>query len=117
MRRWFILSALVPLAACQSDPQLATLTDGSPETIEALSLVLASAAGRARVQLGPGDVTKQPTVSVLPPPPGPLEGNSPAMPALFDIVLMDGDCYLRAQDGEEMFLLTGLGCVPFEAAP
>jgi hypothetical protein len=117
MRRLLILAALAPLAACQSEPQLATLTDNTPETIATLTGVLASAVGRAKVQLGPLDVLAQPVVSVLPPPAGPLEGNSPAMPVLFDIVLFDGDCYVRAQESAELFLLAGLGCVPVDPAP
>jgi len=112
MRPWLILTALLPLTACQSEPQLATLTDASPETIEALSSVLATATGRARIQLGPNDVTRDPVVSVLPTPPGPMEGNSTAMPALFDIVLIDGDCYVRAQSDGALYALTGLTCEP-----
>ncbi len=112
MRPWLMLAALLPLAACQSEPQLATLTDASPETIGTLSAVLATATGRARVQLGPHDLTRDPVVSVLPPPPGPMEGNSIAMPALFDIVLMDGDCYVRARSDGALHALTGLTCEP-----
>lgn len=112
MRPWLILAFLAPLAACQSEPQLATLTDASPETIEALTKTLAAATGRARIQLGPHDVTRDPVVPVLPPPPSPMEGNSTAMPAVFDIVLMDGDCYVRARSDGSLHFLAGLTCVP-----
>jgi hypothetical protein len=112
MHRWIILSALAPLAACEAEPQLATLTEASPETVEALTGVLAAALGRASIQLGPGDPSLEPVISVLPPQPGPMEGNSPAMPALFDIVLVEGDCYVRAHSDGALHLLAGLSCVP-----
>ena len=60
MHRWIILSALAPLAACEAEPQLATLTEASPETVEALTGVLAAALGRASIQLGPGDPSLEP---------------------------------------------------------
>lgn len=114
MFRWIIPFVLAPLAGCEAEPQLATLSDASPETVEALTFVLASAVGRANVELGPGDLTRQPMVSVLPPRPGPMEGNSTAMPALFDIVLLDGDCYARAHSDGVLHVLPGLTCVAAE---
>ena len=104
------VSAFAGLAACQSSPQPATLTDASPETVAAVTGVLAAAVDRAEIQLGPGDMTTDSVISVLPPRPGPLEGNSPAVPTIFDIVLMDGDCYVQERESGEMFPLTGIGC-------
>ena len=106
------ISMLAGIAACQSSPQPATLTDASPETLSVLTGVLAAAVDRAQIQLGPGDLTKESVISVLPPRPGPLEGNSPAMPTIFDIVLVDGDCYVRERQSGEMFPLTGIACTP-----
>ncbi|PKP80807.1 MAG: hypothetical protein CVT79_13585 [Alphaproteobacteria bacterium HGW-Alphaproteobacteria-18] len=106
------MSLLAGLAACQTAPQPATLADSSPETMAAVTGVLAVAVDRAKIQIGPGDLTRDSFVSVLPPVPGPHEGNSPAMPTVFDIVLMDGDCYVQERVSGEMFLLSGVACVP-----
>lgn len=115
--KYRILSAsmLAGIAACQSSPQPATLSDASPETISVLTGVLAAAVDRAQIQIGPGDLTRDSVISVLPPNPGPLESNNPAMPTIFDIVLMDGDCYVRERQSGEMFPLTGIACTPVEA--
>lgn len=104
------VSLIAGLAACQTTPQPAVLLDASPETLAAVSGVLAAAIDRARIELGPEDPTRDTFVSVLPPPPGPLEGNSPALPVVFDIVLMDGDCYVQKRDSGEMYPLNGVEC-------
>ncbi|ABI78157.1 putative lipoprotein [Hyphomonas neptunium ATCC 15444] len=104
------VSALAGLAACQTAPQPAILTDPSPETVAAVTGVLAAAVDRAEIQLGPGDLTRDSVISVLPPRPGPMEGNSPAVPTIFDIVLMDGDCYVQERASGELFPLTGITC-------
>ncbi len=112
MRRLLMILAAWTLTACQPEPQLATLTDDTPETMAALSAVLATATGRATVRLGPADVTRSPEVTVLPALATRLEGNSPAMPTVFEIVLVDGDCYVRDRESGEIFLLTHLSCTP-----
>ena len=62
--------------------------------------------------LGAGDVTAVPAVSVLPPAVTPLEGNSPALPIVFDILLQNGDCYVRRRGTEELVPLTDVACNP-----
>lgn len=104
------ICAIGALAACQAEPKPAVLEDMSPETMAVVTGVLAGAVGRARIEIGPGDLTADPAISVLPPPAGPLEGNNPALPSLFDIVLMDGDCYVMAREGGEMYLLADVQC-------
>lgn len=104
------VALLTGLAACDTAPRPAVLTDTSPETVAAVKGVLAAALGRAQIELGAGDLTQDPVISVLPPRPGPHEGNSPAVPALFDIVLMNGDCYVQERASGEMFSLTGIEC-------
>lgn len=104
------VSLLAGLAACQTAPSPAVLTDASPETMATVTSVLAAAVGRAQIELGAGDPTREAVISVLPRRPGPMEGNSPAVPALFDIVLMDGDCYVQERATGEMFFLTGIEC-------
>lgn len=104
------ISALLGLAACQTAPQPAVLTDGTSETMAAVTGVLAGAMNRAQVELGPGDLTQASVISVLPPKPGPLEGNSTALPAVFDLVLLDGDCYVQSRQNGELYLLIGVEC-------
>ncbi len=106
------VSVMAGLAACQSAPQPATLADASPETIAAVTGVLAAAVDRAQIQLGPGDLTKDSVISVLPPRPGPLEGNSPVLPTIFDIVLVDGVCHVQERSSGELYPLTGIACSP-----
>lgn len=106
------ISAFAGLAACQSAPEPAILDDVSPETISVVTGVLAAAVDRAQIQLGPGDLTRDSVISVLPPRPGPQEGSSTAMPTIFDIVLMDGDCYVQERESGEMFPLNGITCSP-----
>lgn len=113
--RILTVSMLAGVGACQSSPQPATLVDASPETLSALTGVLAAAVDRAQVQLGPGDLTKESVISVLPPRPGPLEGNSPAMPTIFDIVLVEGECFVQERQSGERFPLTGIACTPAAA--
>ena len=114
-RRILSVSLLAGVAACQSSPQPATLSDASPETMSAVKGVLAAAVDRAQIELGPGDPATETFISVLPPAPGPLEGNSPAMPTMFDIVVMEGECYVRERQSGDMFLLAGIACTPVEA--
>jgi hypothetical protein len=104
------VSLLAGLSACQGTPKPAVLTNASPETMEIVTGVLAAAVDRAQIELGAGDLTQDTFVSVLPPPPGPLEGNSPALPAVFDIILMDGDCYVQDRATGTMYPLNGVEC-------
>lgn len=104
------VSLLVGVSACQGTPKPAVLTDASPETMATVTGVLAAAVDRAQIELGAGDPTRDTFVSVLPPPPGPMEGNSPALPAVFDIILMDGDCYVQDRTTGTMYPLTGVEC-------
>lgn len=104
------VSLLTGLSACQQAPSPAVLVDTSPETMAIVTSVLAAAVDRAQIELGPGDPAREPVITVLPPRPGPREGSSPAMPTHFDIVLMDGDCYVQERETGEMFFLTGIEC-------
>lgn len=80
--------------------------------LSALRAALGEALGRARVELGPENLAASSSVSVLPPPPGPLETHSLARPAVFDLVLEDGVCLAIARESGERVRLTGVGCVP-----
>lgn len=114
MRRLLMLSALVGLSACQTAPaaEPALLVEASPETMAVVTETLASAVDRARIELGPGDLTKDPAISVLPPPLGEHESHSPAMPAMFDLVVREGDCFLQARKDGALYPLPGIACRP-----
>ncbi|MBL8551068.1 MAG: hypothetical protein JNJ73_13865 [Hyphomonadaceae bacterium] len=106
------LFLLLALWACQSAPAetQAVLVSSDAATMEKVRDALADAMGRARVELGPGDLTLTSRVSVLPPPLGPHETRSLAAPTQFDLVLRNGACYaVRADTGAE-HALTGVAC-------
>jgi len=103
---------MAALAACDQEPVAAVLADASDETMSRLRATLASALDRSSVTLGAGDVTAVPEVSVLPPAVTPLEGNSPALPIVFDILLQNGDCYVRRRGTGELVPLTDVACNP-----
>ncbi|MGA1343103.1 MAG: hypothetical protein ACO33A_08670 [Hyphomonas sp.] len=106
---------IAALAACDQEPVAAVLADASDETMDQLRSALASALGRASVTLGAGDVTAVPEVLVLPPALTPPEGNSPAMPIVFDILLLNGDCYVRRRGSPDLVALADVACNPAPA--
>jgi hypothetical protein len=87
----------------------------SEDDIPALKAALAGALGRARIELGAGDPTREPVVAVLPPPLGPNEDRSPATPALFDLVLRNGGCYAVSRETGEETALAGVECVSIDS--
>lgn len=108
--------AAVTVAACQTprDPQLrpAVLADATPATLQTLDRVLLKATKEGRGQRGPGDPTRDPVIAVLPPPPGPYEGNSPALPTYFDIVTDGSRCFVRERQTGVAHPLPGVACRP-----
>lgn len=99
-------------AGCQSASmaQPAVFVSGDDQTVAALKAVLAKAMNEASVELGPGDLTKNTTVSVLPPRPANYEDRSIVTPVVFDIIIKGKDCYaVRRSDGAE-FELGGIAC-------
>lgn len=91
---------------------MAVLQSDDPQTIAALKAVLSDAVGRAQIELGPGDLTRTSTISVLPPPLGPNETRSPATPALFDLVIDRGQCVLVRRDDGAHFAADRVACRP-----
>jgi len=116
MSRWIerLLAAAGALgfAACQTSgaPQPATLAQATPQAMDALKSVLAEAMGRTRIDLGPGDLTRDTVVTVLPLPIGPHEGNSVSMPMRFDVLIHGGRCYLRREGSDALLELRGVSC-------
>lgn len=114
MRLVFLAAALLSASACQTAPELrsACLEEQTPEVISRLRLLVSDAVGRADIEFGPFDLTTSPTLPVLPPPAGPFEMNDPAMPRLFELVLSEGQCYLRDRETGRAYLLENIRCRP-----
>lgn len=92
--------------------QTATLQSADTANIAALKSALATAMGKAHVEIMDADLTAISTVSVLPPKPGPLETHSLATPTLFDLI-SDGDtCLIVRRDTAQQFAAPGLRCRP-----
>jgi len=110
MRRALILLPLL-LSACQTlaadGPATVDMTDARThaQVAEALAKVL----GSAHIELGPSDGT---VVTVLPPPIGPYETNSPAMPIRFDIEKRGDTCVAVRHDTGKAYALPGVDCRP-----
>ncbi|ESQ83237.1 hypothetical protein AEAC466_13375 [Asticcacaulis sp. AC466] len=105
------------MGGCQSvaaagPPVPATVDMDDAGTRAAVTAVLAKALGRAHVELGPGASAQTATVSVLPPPLGPYETHSTAMPVLFDIVTAGRACRAVRRDTQAVYDLTGIACTP-----
>lgn len=105
------------LGACMShSPQSpGVLTDTGAANITALKTALSEAVGRANIKLGAGDLDTATRVTVLPPPRGKYEMNSPAMPLHFEIVTDGADCWLVQQDTRQRFEAPGLSCKSSDA--
>lgn len=105
-----VLLALLA-TACQIGPPVpAVLTRADDATMTRLKTTLAQAMGRASVELGPGDPTQSPIISVLPLPPSPLEDRSLARPTTFRLETVNGDCHVVREDTQQLFQLEGVAC-------
>lgn len=115
-RNHLIPLAALALSACQTGTAMtpAMLETADESTLARIKAVLAEAVGRAYVQLGESDLTTGSTVTVLPPPLGPNETHSPAMPAVFELVTNGSDCFLVRQKTGESYALDGVSCVAVE---
>ena len=117
-KRIALLPLLLSLAACQTMAgagavsERATVNLGEPATRAAVTEVLARAVGRARIELGPTDGPLTAIITVLPPPPGPYETNSMAMPVRFDIELREEGCVAVRHDTGQAYPLASVQCEP-----
>ena len=107
----FFLSILT-VGACQHnvDPVPAVLADGSAETLEAVKSEMAAALGRGKVTLGAGDLTKNSTLIIAPPPLGPHETRSTAVPVRYTLQMHGEICYAVREETNEMIELTNVPC-------
>ncbi len=102
-----LIAAAVFTGGCETvAPQTpAVLASADAETLDRVKSVLAGAMGRANIELGPGDPTRNSTISVLPPPLSPHEDRSMAAPVLFDIMISGESCHAVRRDTGEAFPL------------
>ena len=109
MRRLTLSVLPLLLSACQSvagdGGAHVDMTD--PATRSAVTAALSDAVGRAHIELGPTDGH---VLMVLPPKPGPYEGNSPAMPVRFDIEKRGDTCVAVRHDTGKAVVLRGITC-------
>jgi len=108
------LMAVLAASACQHSQGAvpAILADDSAETLDALKAGLATAMNRAQIELGAGDPTVVPSVSVLPPRPTEFETRSPALPEIFNLFIQDGRCYAVRDGSETEIPLPDVTCHP-----
>lgn len=107
-----ILLAPLSAGACQtaSTQEPATLNAGDEATLSRIKATLSEAVGRAQIKLGPEDLATSTTISVLPPPLGPNETHSTAMPTVFDIVTNGKSCFAIRRETGNSYRLDGVSC-------
>jgi len=111
-----ILAALLASGGCRvltaPAPVPAVVVQADAATMQRLKAALATAMGRAQVELGPGDLMKSSMISVLPRPLGPQEDRSLAMPTLFRLEVQGATCSLFREDTGARQALDGVACRP-----
>lgn len=104
----------VTTIACQTTAQTsvyaAVALDDDDHIIREIKAVLEGIIHQGRISLGPSDLTRDSVIAVLPPPPGPYEGNSPAMPRYFELVTDGTNCFVRERGERTLHTLTGVRC-------
>lgn len=119
LNRIAILLSAFCLNACampkDNSPMPARLGELTSEQNDWLRAQLQEVIGRANIQLAEIADPSRATISVLPPPPGSLEGNSLAMPEIFDLTIENGICLARSRRTGKTLSLTGLPCQAVEA--
>jgi len=117
--RSFLKLALVAstclLANCQSAlpvPEPGLLVEADDEALARLKSAAALAMGKGRVEFGAVDLENSSQIPVLPPRPGPFEGQSPALPTYFDLAVQNGACLIIKRASGEAFKVEGVSCKP-----
>jgi hypothetical protein len=106
-----LLMATLSMGCATSGPaQPAKLATTDAATMTKVRAVLATATGRPRFELGPDDMATSTAITVLPPPLGPLETRSLAVPSVFDITMQGGACVLVARSDGKTYPLRGVRC-------
>ncbi|MGV6820037.1 MAG: hypothetical protein ACWA5T_06010 [Parvularcula sp.] len=104
------MAAMLTACASSPEPTPAVLLNADAETMSQVKATLSKATGQARIRLGAGDPTKSSVLSALPPGPTSLEGNSPALPEVFEIVRIRDRCALKRRKDGMLFPLEGIAC-------
>jgi hypothetical protein len=110
-----VLSALmVGAAACHTvengGPRPAVLVADTPEARDAIKAVVLSATRDGQVSFAGSDLAREPAIVVQPLPPGPFEGNSPALPVYFDLMTNGKECFARERRTGTLHPLPGVAC-------
>lgn len=102
----------LPVAGCKTPGSDGPAVLDGDEAGVRISLTAAAGAllGRPRIELGPGPVVGTTQITVLPPPPGPLETHSLARPELLAIERRAGICTLVRTATGETRPITGVTC-------
>lgn len=108
------LCAATGLMACQAtgSPTPAVLVRADAESLARLKSAVAAAMGKARVDFGSADLAASPEIPVLPPRPGPFEGQSLALPTYFDLAIKDGTCVVIERSTGKAFDASEVSCKP-----
>lgn len=108
--------AALGLAGCQTmtAPRPAVLVSDDAASMALLKDAISEHLGRAKVELGAGDLTAQSMISVLPPRVTAIEGNSVAMPRTLELRVRDTDCYIYDEAERRATMVRDLKCRPLE---
>ena len=110
-----VLSALlVGAAACHTvegnGQRPAVLVVDTPAARDALKTVVLATTRDGQLSFAGSDLGREPVIVVQPPPPGPFEGNSPALPVYFDLMTNGKECFARERRTGTLHPLPGVAC-------
>ena len=112
-----VLSALlVGAAACHTvegnGQRPAVLVVDTPAARDAIKTVVLATTRDGQLSFAGSDLGREPVIVVHPPPPGPFEGNSPALPVYFDLMTDGKLCFARERSSQTLHELPGVVCRP-----
>ncbi len=112
IKKFASLFAMLSMGACQhhAQPLPAVLSDGSEATLDLLKSEMATALQRSRVQFGAGDLTETSVFVILPPPLGPNETSSPAIPERYRLEIQGQTCFAVNDESGTRFELQDVPC-------
>jgi hypothetical protein len=116
MRRFAFLVSLVlllPVQGCRYSAYtgLAVLAEDDLHAQSRIRSAIERELGRSPVAFGPSDPDQPSRFAALPPPPGPLEDRSLALPTMFRLELRGDRCGLVREDAGTWIPLEGVRCL------
>ncbi|MEC7288608.1 MAG: hypothetical protein VXW22_00715 [Pseudomonadota bacterium] len=90
--------------------QPAVLLDSSAPVLDRLSRQVSDHIGRTGMSLGPEDLRSQSSFTMLPPPLGPSESNSAAIPVRFRLIIDHGTCFAARDQSDDRIELYDVSC-------